>query len=575
MTRPAASVRALAAARGDEPADLLLTGGEVFVPTSREWVRTDLAICDGVVVGWGAREARATIDVGGAALTAGFVDAHMHLESTKLWVDEFVRSVLPHGTTAVAADPHEIANVFGVPGVAALVDAAAHLPFTFGVSASSCVPASPFESAGAELHAADVRALLEAHGAIGVAEVMNFPGVIAGDADLRAKIAAAGHRRVDGHAPGLQGVALDAYLAAGVESDHECTRLDEAEEKRRKGMWVFIREGSASRNLADLVPMVLTGGTRHVALCSDDREPDLLLTRGHVDHCVQLAVSHGVTVEDALVLATINAAEYHGFHHLGSLGPGYQADVLAFDRLADLRPTQVWQRGRLVARDGAVLPDAVPPAPAPEWMLGSVHLAHVPTAGALTAPLPPSGRARVIGLVPGQITTAHLELDLTAPGVDVARIAVLERHHATGRVGLGWVSGFGLQRGAIASTVAHDAHNCMVVGARDEAAPRDMAAAVARLAELGGGQVAVLDGRVLAEVPLPIGGLMSPHPAPVVADLVAAVNHAAATELGVTIDTPFMHLSFLGLSVIPQLRITDRGLVDVDRFELTDVALPG
>jgi adenine deaminase len=338
---------------------------------------------------------------------------------------------------------------------------------------------------------------------------------------------------------------------------------------------VFIREGSASRNLADLVPMVRVGGTRHVALCSDDREPDLILRRGHVDHCVQLAVEHGVRLEEALVLATINGAEYHGFHHLGSLGPGYQADVLAFDSLEHLVPSRVWQRGALVASDGAIVPGTVPATPPPDWMLGSVHLAARPTADALTLSPPPSGRARVIGLLPGQVTTEHLVLDVNDPDVDVARIAVLERHRATGRVGLGWVSGFGLRRGALASTVAHDAHNCMVVGARGIAATSDMAVAAARLAELGGGQVAVLDGRVLAEVALPIGGLMSPLAAPEVAEQVATVNAAAWSELGVTIEAPFMHLSFLGLSVIPQLRITDRGLVDVDAFALTDVAVTG
>lgn len=571
MSRPPASPRAVAAARGAVPADLLLTGGRVFVPTTREWIATDLAICDGGVVGWGPRDAVETVDVGGAALTAGFVDAHMHLESTKLWVDEFVRSVLPHGTTAVAADPHEVANVFGVPGVVALAEAAAALPFTFGVCASSCVPASPFESPGAELGADDVRDLLDDHGAIGVAEVMNFPGVIAGDPELVAKIHAAGSRRVDGHAPGVRGEQLDAYLAAGVESDHECTELAEAEEKRRKGMWVFIREGSASRNLADLIPMVLRHGTAHVALCSDDREPDLILTRGHVDDCVRLAVQHGVTLEDALVLATMNAAEYHNLHHLGSLGPGFQADVLAFDSLDELRPQQVWQRGRLVVDGGAIVPGAVPSSPAPAWMLGSVHLGRIPAAARLDLAPPPGGAARVIGLVPGQLTTGNLVLDVTDPSLDVARIAVLERHHETGRIGLGWVSGFGLTRGAIASTVAHDAHNCMVVGARGPEGPADMEVAVGRLAELGGGQVAVLDGKVLAEVPLPIGGLMSPLPAREVADLAAAVQTAAARDLGVTASAPFMNLSFLGLSVIPQLRITDRGLVDVDAFELVDV----
>jgi adenine deaminase len=537
-------------------------------------LETDLAICDGVVVGWGPRDAADVVDVGGAALTPAFIDAHMHLESTKLWVDEFVRSVLPWGTTAVAADPHELANVFGIPGVAALVEAAAMLPFTFGVCASSCVPASPFESPGAELLAADVRALLEVHGAIGVAEVMNFPGVIAGDPDLVAKIAAAGHRRVDGHAPGLSGIPLDAYLAAGVESDHECTQLEEAEEKRRKGMWVFVREGSSTRNLADLIPMVHRGGTSHVALCTDDREPDLILAHGHVNDCVRLAVERGVAIEDALVLATMNAAEYHNFHHLGQLAPGYQADVLAFDSFARVAPARVWQRGRLVAVDGSVVGDAVPRSAAPDWMLTSVNLGMRPSAADLDLAPPPGGRARVIGIIEAMITTEHLVIDVTNPAVDIARIGVLERHRATGRIGLGWVSGFGLVRGAMASTVAHDAHNCMVVGTRDESGPREMAAAVARLAEIGGGQVAVLDGKVIAEVPLPIGGLMSPLRARDVADLTEHAKEVVHRELGVSVDAPFMHLSFLGLSVIPHLRITDKGLVDVDAFELTDVAAP-
>src|SRR5580700_1444203 len=564
----------LAVARGDEPADLVLAGGMIFSPGTREWLREDLAIADGVIAGWGPREAREVVDVSGAALTPGFIDAHMHLESTKLWVDEFVRAVLPRGTTAVAADPHELAIVFGVRGVGALVQAAAGLPFTFGVCASSCVPASPFESPGAEVHAAEVRELLTEHGAIGVAEVMNFPGVVAGDAELLAKIAAAGDRRVDGHAPGLSGPALDAYLAAGIESDHECTTLAEAEEKRRKGMWIFVRQGSASKNVVDLIPTVLRHGTERIALCSDDREPDTILADGHVNDCVRLAIACGVRVEDALVLATSNPAQYHNFDHLGWLAPGYQADVLCFDSLDRMEPASVYQAGRLVAADGQVVPGAVPDSPAPEWMRDSVHLAEVPGAAAFELDPPPGGRARVIGIDPDTLTTRHLVLDIPDPSNAVARIAVAERHLRTGRIGLGYVRGFGLYRGAIASTVAHDAHNCMVVGELGPAGPAEMAVAVARLAEIGGGQVAVLGGKVIAEVPLPIGGLMSDKAAATVAADVEHLEHIAAAELGVSIGTPFMHLSFLGLSVIPELRITDRGLVDVDKFALTGVA-PG
>lgn len=574
MARRPADPRVLAVARGDEPADLLLTGGRVLSPATREWVATDLAVAGGVVAGWGPREAAEVVDVGGSALTPGFVDAHMHLESTKLWVDEFVRTVLPLGTTAVAADPHEIANVFGIPGVAALAEAAAHLPFTFGVCASSCVPASPFESAGAELGAGDVRSLLEEHGAIGVAEVMNFPGVVAGDAEMLARIATAGHRRVDGHAPGLAGRALDAYLAAGVESDHECTELAEAEEKRRKGMWIFVRQGSASQDLAALIPTVLRHGTDRVALCTDDREPDTLLAAGHVNDCVALAVAAGVPEIDALVLATANPADYHGFTELGSLAPGHQADVVCFDTLDGFRPARVWQAGRLVAAGGQVVPGAVPPAPPPAWMRRSVHLDRPPGPERFALDAPAGGRARTIGVEPGSLTTRSLVTDPSDPGAGVARLAVVERHRRTGRVGLGWVHGFGLDRGAFASTVGHDAHNCMVVGEAGPAGPVAMAAAVTRLAELGGGQV-VVDGRgrVAAEMALPVGGLMSDRPAPEVAAGLEALV-AAARQLGVTLAAPFMQLSFLGLSVIPELRLTDQGLVDVGAFELVPVALP-
>jgi len=534
-------------------------------------VLTELAVADGVIAGWGPRDAAEVVDVEGASLTAAFVDPHMHLESTKLWVDEFVRTVLPHGTTAVAADPHEIANVFGVPGVVALAEAASRLPFTFGICASSCVPASPFESPGAELDHEDLAELLDEHGAIGIAEVMNFPGVINGDPEVLAKISTAGSRRVDGHAPGILGRQLDAYLTAGVESDHECTELEEAEEKRRKGMWIFVREGSASRNLATLVPTVLRHGTDRVALCTDDREPDTLLHEGHMNDCVRLAVAAGVRLEDALVMATSNPADYHRFDHLGWLAPGYQADILCFDDISSFEPARVWQAGRLVAMNGRVVPGAVGDDPAPQWMLHSVHLEQPPGAEAFELSPPRAGRARVIGVESRSLSTKDLVMDVTDPSADVARIGVVERHRHTGRVGLGYVTGFGLGRGAIASTVAHDAHNCMVVGAIGPSGPAEMAAGVARLAEIGGGQVAVLDGRVIGEVRLPIGGLMSGRSAREVAEEVRRLAEAASSGLGVTIDAPFMQLSFLGLSVIPELRITDRGLVDVTTFSLTDV----
>jgi adenine deaminase len=568
MARPQASARALAVARGEEPADTLITGGRVFSAATREFVDTSLALADGVIAGWGEREALEVIDVEGAALTPGFVDAHMHLESTKLWIDEFVATVLPHGTTAVAADPHELANVLGVPGITALMEAARSLPFTFAVYASSCVPASPFERSGATLDSSDIRELIDRHGALGVAEVMNFPGVIAGEEEMLARIAAAGHRRVDGHSPGVSGRALDAYLAAGVESDHESTRLEEAEEKRRKGMWVFLRQGSASQNLADLAPSILAHGPDQAAFCTDDREPDTLRRLGHVNDCARVAVAAGISEIDAILLASTNPARYHGFAHLGNLGPGHQADILCFSELASWEPDRVWQAGRLVARDGEILEGAVPPSPPPALLWGTMNIGTPPSPAELVLEAAPGTRVRAVGVESRSLTTRRRALEIGVDD-DIAHAAVVERHHATGRVGRGFATGFGLVRGAIASTVAHDAHNAVVIGASGE----DMVAAVARIDELGGGQVAVLDGAVIGEVPLPLAGLMSDGSAAEVAEEIRRLNAVTAERLGVSVEEPFMQLSFIALSVIPELRITDGGLVDVDQVAFVPVEI--
>lgn len=573
VARPPVSPRALAAARGDEPADLLIVGGRVLCPLTREWARADLAIADSCVVGWGARDAREVLDVAGAAVTAGFVDAHMHLESTKLWVDELVRAVLPLGTTAVACDPHEIANVLGVEGVRAVVAAAATMPFTFGVAASSCVPASPLETSGARFTAREVAELLDQPGAIGVAEVMNYPGVVAGDPGVRDIVLAAGWRSVDGHAPGLTGRTLDAYLAGGIESDHESSVAGEALEKRRKGMWVFLRQGSASQDLVALLPVVRRHGSLATAFCTDDREPDLLLREGHVNHCVRLAVAGGVSEIDALLMATWFPARFHHLHRLGDLGPGHQADLCVFDRLEGVRPSLVLQAGSVVAEAGRLRPGVVPDAPAPPLLRDTMHLGSLPGPDDLVAPVPPSGRVRAIGVAPRTLRTTSEVVDLADPAVDLAHIAVVERHHRTGRVGLAYVTGFGLRQGALASTVSHDAHNVIGLAARDDGGPADLAVAVARLAELGGGQVVVGDGTVLAELPLPLAGLMSDQPVATVAAGMEALERAAA-GLGVALPAPFMALSFLGLSVIPELRCTDLGLIDVNAFAPVPVAAP-
>jgi adenine deaminase len=560
------STRALAVARGDEPADLLIRGGRVLAVATHEWLPTSLAVADGMIVGWGEREAREVVDVDGAALTPGFVDAHVHVESTKLWVDAFAAAVLPVGTTAVAVDPHEIANVLGAAGVRALMRAVQPLPMTFAVYAPSCVPASPFEGAGAELDATDIRALIEVDGAAGVGEVMNFPGVIAGDAEMLARIAAAGSRRVDGHSPEVSGPSLDAYLAAGVESDHEATSAAEALEKRRKGMWVFLREGSASRNIRALAPTIIEHGTDHAAFCADDREPTTLLTDGHVNDCVRIAVEAGIPEIDALVMATTRAAEYHGLWSLGSLAPGYQADILAFDELSSFKPARVWQAGQLVASGGAIVDGAIPAVPPEHLLYGTVTVGRPLAADDLAPAVPDGTRVRAIGVESRSLTTRNRVVTVGS-GEDLCFAAVVERHRQTGRIGTGFATGFGLRRGALASTVAHDAHNIVCIGTGGA----DMAVAIARLEEIGGGQVAVLDGRPLAELALPLAGLMSDRPAAEVAAAQSVLSLVAERELGATVAEPFMQLSFIALSVIPELRLTDGGLVDVDAFRYVDV----
>jgi len=401
------------------------------------------------------------------------------------------------------------------------------------------------------------------------AEMMDFPGVVAGDPAVLAKIEAAwrtGDRHIDGHAPGLTGKALNAYLAAGVRSDHECTTYEEALEKRRLGMWIMIREGSAARNLEAMLPLVKEFGPGNSLLCTDDREPDQLLDEGHINHVMRKAVALGCPPYHAIVMGTLFAARCHRLHRHGAVAPGYLADVVAVADLEGFRPRAVWKRGRLVANDGR--PVAIPKVTAPDWMRGSVRVGRL---DAEAFRVDTDGRVRVIGVEAGQLVTKALVAEplhrdgeaLADPDRDLAKIAVVERHRGTGRVGIGFVTGFGLQRGALASTHAHDAHNVVVIGMDDA----DMAAAVNRLAELGGGQVAVEGGQVLSEVPCPIGGLLSDRPVEEVAAQVRAME-IASHGLGVRLAAPFMAMSFLALSVIPELKITDRGLVDVERFAI-------
>jgi len=517
---------------------------------TREWLDVDVAVADGWVAGLGEYEGKEVVDAKGRYVVPGFIDAHMHLESTKLLPDEFARLVLPLGTTAVVLDPHELANVLGTDGVHWLLDACEGLPLDFYFMASSSIPASEFESPRRPLLAGDLESLLRRRRVLGLAEMMNFPGVINADPDELEKLRLASGVHVDGHAPGVRGKALNAYTASGIRSDHEALTADEGRERLRSGMWLLIREASMARNLQALLPLVKEFGTNRIAFCTDDRDPEDIAENGHINGMVREAVASGIAPEDAVVLATINPATWHRLWHLGAIAPGYQADMLLLADLERFQPELVLKAGRTV--------DETPKPDVPEWVKHSVRNRPV-TADDFRIPAS-RGKVRVIGLVPDQVVTELLEEE---PSDDLAKIAVVERHLGTGRIGRGYVQGSGLQRGALASTVSHDAHNIIVIGI-DEA---DMARAVERLGELGGGIVVVDEGEIAAELPLPVAGLLADAPLAEVIEQSLACNDAARA-LGWSGATPFLTLSFLGLSVIPSLKITDRGLVDVDRFEL-------
>jgi adenine deaminase len=567
MRDPLPTARLLGVARGEVEPDVVIEGARVFGAFTREWLDGDVAIADGRFAGVGSYEGGQRLDGRGRWLCAGFIDAHMHVESSKLMVGELARLLVARGTTTIVCDPHELANALGAEGVHWFLDACEGLPLDVLALAPACVPASRFESPRAPLSLVDMAGILARERVLGLAEMMNFPAVIAGEPDELAKIALAAGKRVDGHAPGVVGRQLDAYLATGIATDHEATTLAEALEKRRKGAWVLLREASNARNLRDLLPLVREYGPERCAFCTDDREPDLLLREGHIDQMCRVAVAEGIAPEDALLLATLHPALCHGLPRVGAIAPGYRADCILLDDLGSFRASLVLKEGRVVAQDGVAASFAA--TPAPEWVRDSVRIAPLPPAAFHLAQR--SERVRAIGLVRDQIWTEHLVL---APSVsdgavvadaerDLAKIAVVERHHGSGRIGLGLVRGFGLRRGAIATTVAHDAHNIVAVGMADD----DLELCVLRLAQLGGG-IAIYEAGVLrAELALPIAGLMSEEPADVVVERLDHL-HAVARELGSTLAAPFMTLSFLALSVIPALKITDHGLVDVERFEI-------
>lgn len=568
--------RRIEVARGILPADLVLRNARLVNVCSGECYPADIAVADGLVVGvsepgagYRGQEER---DLEGRWLAPGLVDGHMHIESTMLVLSEFARLVVPRGITAVMLDPHEFANVMGVEGIRYVLASGRDLPLSAYVMLSSCVPASSFESPYRVLMAEDLLPLLEEERVLGLAEMMNMPGVLQGDEQVLAKIVATRRRGlvVDGHAPGLGELDLNAYATAGVMSDHECTTLEEARRRIRLGMWLMIREGSAACNLDALLPLVLEMHPPRVFFVTDDRDPLDLSTRGHVDSMVRRAIELGLDPVEAIRLASLNTAHYFHLADRGAVAPGCVADLVVLDDLRTFRVESVYKDGLLVAQSGQLLVGTQ--TPAFPGVTDTIHLGEI---GLRDLRLPGrSGPVEVVGIEPGQITTRHLREEaplrngeiVADPGRDLLKLVVMERHHASGRVGLGLVKGLGLRRGALASSVAHDAHNLVIAGVSDE----DILQAARALQEMGGGFACVVDGEVRARVPLPLAGLVSPLPASELVRQLAALD-AAAAELGCTLEHPCMTLSFLSLSVIPSLKLTDQGLVDVETFTLLSV----
>jgi adenine deaminase len=556
--------RRIQVAQGNEPADVVLAGAHILNVFTQKLVRADVAIVDGTIAGVGNySRSRSRIDYANAVIAPSFIDAHMHIESSMLWIPEFARAVVRHGTGAVIADPHEIANVAGIGGVAAMRAAAHHMPMQIRWTAPSCVPASQNEHPGATFTLADVAETLSWPESVGLGEMMNFPGTLAGDRMVFNKLRAASDVPHDGHGPGLTGSSAQAYAAAGIGSDHESTTLEEASAKLEAGMMLMLRQGSSERNVLDLLPLVDDATWHRCCFASDDRDAHDLATRGHVDDILRTVIDAGLDPVRALTMASWNAAQHWRMWSTGAIAPGYDADLVILEAgLDDLTVTETWFRGNRVAARGELIA-AMQTEPLPAALTESVHLAPLEFAD-LT--VPERDRGKAVGVIPNQITTTIIDIDATHHGAshiqnperDLLKLVCAERHHATGRVGAGLVVGFGLKSGAIAGSIAHDAHNIIAVGASDS----DILAAIAAVANMQGGLVVVESGQVVASMTLTIAGLMSDQPLKTVARQYDAVE-SAARSLGSQLDSPFGQLAFLGLSVIPEARVTDRGFLIV------------
>lgn len=559
------------ASKGELTVDLVVKNARVVNVFTSEIEHTDIAIYNHLIVGIGNYpNSKKMLDAQGMYLVPGLIDAHTHIESSLLSPAEYTKVVVPHGTAAVITDPHETANVKGLIAIDYLLESTQHLPIKVYFTTPSCVPATPFETAGARFTSHEVREIIKKERVVALGEVMNYPGVLSGDSEALAIILAAGIRRIDGHAPGVSGNLLNAYLMADIQADHESTILEEAREKLRKGMYVMIREGSSERNLEALLPLVTAKTIHRCMLVSDDKDCVDLYYHGHLDNTIRKAVSLGLDPLMAIRMVTLNPAEFFRLKRHGAIAPGYYADFLCVDDLESFSIRQVYSKGKLVAEHGKPLFE--PKIIENDAMFHSMNVGGISEEQFCVKTS--LQEFPVIELVPGNIITKKQRIPIHPINgcvwADVAHdlllIASVERHRQTGNIGVGLVTGFGLQRGALASSVAHDSHNIIVVGTN----PRDMYTAVRHLEALQGGLVVVNDGQVLADLPLPIGGLLSTLPAPEVIQKKRILDEAAH-HLGVTVEHPFMQLSFLALPVIPEIRVTDRGVFDVNAMQFINL----
>ncbi|WP_312223238.1 adenine deaminase [Rhizobium rhizoryzae] len=550
---------------GREPADIVLKGGHFYDLVTGELVQSDIAICGDRIVGTGeAYRGQTEIDISGQIVVPGFIDTHLHIESSLVTPHEFDRCVLPYGVTTAICDPHEIANVIGTEGIQFFLDSSLETIMDIRVQLSSCVPATHLETAGADLPIERLLPFRHHPKVIGLAEFMNFPGVIHKDPVCMAKLEAFQGGHIDGHAPLLSGLGLNGYLSAGIRTEHECTTAEEAMEKIRKGMHILVREGSVSKDLHALMPIITERLSPHLALCTDDRNPLDIAEEGHLDFIIRTAIAHGVEPLAIYRAASISAARAFGLKDRGLIAPGWRADLVVVDNLANCKAQMVFSAGRLVNDELFATRKPVEPVG-----LDSVK-ARIVKAADFSVPARQEEQP-VIGVLPGKIITEHRRFRLPSSGNqstvdlanDIIRVAVIERHGKNGNHANGFVQGFGLKKGAIASTVGHDSHNICVVGVSEE----DMALAANRLGEIRGGFVVVEDGKVTGEIALPVAGLMSLEPYETVRDILHELRKAAYA-LGTTLTEPFLQVAFLPLPVIPHLKISDKGMVDVDKFAL-------